>query len=510
MPGEVTPGVTDRDAPAIPGKRPPNRIRNRAPVELPDEERIAAERARRSFPRFVRYAWPVVSPAAPFVDGWMVDAVGEHLQAVSHGQIRDLAIAMPPRCGKSSFLSVLWPVWEWITWPHLRYISSSYALKLSTRDTVRARRLIQSPWFRARYGTRFALAGDQNTKGRYDNDRGGYRIATSVDAGTTGEGGDRILFDDPHSVRKAESAPVREGTVEYWRDTLSNRAEDPRTVARVIAGQRTHFLDLIGALRDEGGWEILELPMEYEPARRCTTSIGWTDPRTVPGELLWEGRFGPAEVAKLKKSMTAYAVAAQLQQHPVPREGGILKRKWWRFHGDSGRANVERTPMLEEFERIIASWDCTFRDSSGSDYVVGLIVGCIGAKRYILDRVRGRMGIGATKRAVRFLHRKWQPEATYVELAANGFAVVEELGDEIEGIVGVSWKQGESKEARANAVAPQVEAGQVYLPELIAAPWVAEFIEELAAFPKGEHDDQVDAFSMALIRARMGAFAYDT
>src|SRR5947208_5796518 len=157
---------------------------------------IDREFARRSLREFIRHAWSVVEPATEFVPGWHLDAICDHLEAVTKGTLRNLLINIPPRHMKSLAVSVFWPCWEWIRWPERRWLFSSYSERLSIRDSVRCRRLILSPWYQSFFGDRFQLTGDQNEKDRFDNDHSGSRIATSVGGSNTGEGGDRVVCDD--------------------------------------------------------------------------------------------------------------------------------------------------------------------------------------------------------------------------------------------------------------------------------------------------------------------------
>src|SRR5215475_1548804 len=285
---------------------------------------IDAELASRSLAEFVRQAWVVVEPSTPFVPGWHIDAIIEHLEAVTAGQIRNLLINVPPRHMKSLLVAVFWPGWEWTRWPERRWLYSSYSAQLSIRDSVKCRRLIESPWYQARWADRFALTSDQNTKGRFDNNRSGYRLSTSVGGAATGEGGDRIVCDDPHNVQEAESDSVRKATLDWWDVVMSTRVNDPRTAAMVVVMQRCHQQDLSGHLLEQGGWEHLCLPAEYE-GPRSATSIGFVDPRKEHGELLWADRFGRPEIDSLKRSLGSYAAAGQLQQRPSPVEGGMIK-----------------------------------------------------------------------------------------------------------------------------------------------------------------------------------------
>ena len=149
-------------------------------------DELDAEIASRSLREFVLQAWLVVEPSTLFVPGWHIDAISEHLEAISRGQLRNLLINVPPRHMKSLLVSVFWPAWEWINWPERRWLYSSYGAQLSIRDSIKCRRLVESPWYRQRWADRFSLTSDQNTKGRFDNNRSGYRLSTSVGGAATG------------------------------------------------------------------------------------------------------------------------------------------------------------------------------------------------------------------------------------------------------------------------------------------------------------------------------------
>lgn len=462
-------------------------------VNLPTHNEVRAERARRSLYEYVKQAWHVVEPATEFVHGWHMEAICEHLEAVSRGEVRNLLINMPPRHGKSLLVSVFWPTWEWLTHPDKRWLFASYAQSLSTRDSLKCRRIIESPWYQQNWGHLYQLTSDQNQKTRFDNDKTGYRLATSVGGAATGEGGDRVVCDDPHAVQDAPSKALRESTLLWWDEVMSTRLNNPKTGAKVIVMQRVHAEDLSGHVLGQSGWEHLCLPAEYEGSK-AFTSIGWQDPRIEEGELLWPDRFGVDELMSLKTSLGSYAAAGQLQQRPSPAEGGIIKRGWWRFYRE----------VPGDLEEVIESWDCAFKDLKTSDYVAGHVWGRKGANKYLLDRVHDRLAFPATIQAVRTLSAKWpQAHTKLVEDKANGTAVIATLQNEISGMIPVEPQGG--KEARAAAVSPQIEAGNVYLPDPTIAPWVHDFIEECAAFPNGAHDDNVDAMSQALLRFSLGS-----
>lgn len=487
----------------------------------PDEDRDLAEACRSSLSTFVREAWPILEPAEEFVHGWHIDVVCEHLQAVTDGDLRRLIINVPPRTMKSITTAVCWPAWEWIGAPHVRWLFVTYAQNLTLRDSLKCRRLIQSKggredgtlfqrigyqgMLRLLHDEPWTLTGDQNAKEKYETDHTGMRLATSVDGVGTGEGGNRIVVDDPLNAKKARSDTERTAVNEWWDGTMTSRFNNADATA-VIVMQRLHEDDLTGHLLEQGGWHHLCLPAEYEPKHpfvypsRVTLPSGRElpgDPRTEEGEKLDPVRLNQERLDELAKGMGSVGYAGQMQQRPAPAEGGMLKRGWWK------RYEPESLPPLE---RRIASWDMRFSDSqsAASSYVVGQVWGVAGARRYLLAQIRARLSFTETLEAVKALHAMSRVTATLVEKKANGAAVIDALKDRIPGLIPIEPEGG--KEVRAAAVSPLIEAGDVWLPVgdiLPTAPGyepttVAEFIDECATFPNGQHDDQVDATSQAL------------
>jgi predicted phage terminase large subunit-like protein len=469
--------------------------------KLPGLEEIRTERARRSLREFIRQAWHVVEPATPFVGGWHLDAVCEHLEWVSAGEIRRLVINVPPRTTKSLSVAVMWPSWEWISRPSIRWVFSSYALQLSVRDSVKCRRLIESPWYQQRWGHVYQLTSDQNVKSRFENDRAGFRMATSVDSGVTGEGGERIVVDDPHNVREAESEATRLATLEWWDQVMSTRLNDPRTGTMVIVMQRVHHEDLAGHVLEKGGWEHLCLPMEYEPGRMCVVhrKVGdqvievRPDPRTEEGELLCPERMGPEDIATYKRDLGPRGYAGQYQQRPTPIEGGMFKREWW------GRYNLELMIQagLKPYGIFV---DSAFKDGVANDFTDFAVWGTLGGHYYRMGEVHAKMEFPELIQTGRDLYAKWRVPL-YVEDKASGISAIQtwrrrDGNQPAIPVVAVPAASNESKLSRAEGQTPLVAAGLCHIPE--DAPWASDFIEEHAGFPNYPHDDRVDTTAMAL------------
>lgn len=470
--------------------------------------------AENHFREFFRQAWEVIEPSTPFEPNWHIDVECDHAQAVTQGKIQNLIVNQPPRTLKSTIWAVAWPAWEWgpHNHPETRWVFSSYASNLAVRDSVACRRLIESTWYQKRWGARFSLSGDQNVKSHFETNKGGRRFSTSIDSRTTGWGGARVICDDPNGANEGDA--VRKFANDWWDQTMSSRLDDKRIGARVIIQQRIHEDDLSGHLLAKGGYEHLCIRMEWEGPQKPTI-LGWQDPRTKRGELLYSGetpRIGPVQVSELKRDLGSYAFAGQYQQRPSPAEGGILKRYWFRYWNYPGQPLPPITVRNKkgEYEEVASvplptldeealSFDCSFKALDTSDFVAGGHWGRRGADKFLLTQTCARLTFTETLTAVETMAAN-APRATLklIEDKANGTAVIDVLKSKITGIVAVNPQGG--KMARAQAVSPQVEAGNVYLPHPLIAPWVDSFLDECAAFPNASHDDQVDQMSQVLTR----------
>lgn len=446
------------------------------------------DRCLESFPTFAKHAWEIIEPGTPYVDGWHVHAIAEHLVAMLHLQIRNLVINMPPRHMKSTLISVLFPAWVWLKLPHMKWLFTTYAESLSKRDSIKCRLLIESNWYRSLFKPTWGMSADQNEKLRFKNTSEGYRLSSSVGGSATGEGGDFLVADDPHNAKEIHSDLVRKGVLTWWDEVMSSRGNDPKTVRKIIVMQRLHEEDLSGHVLKKGGYDLLLLPAEFEPERKVFTSIGWSDPRTMPGQLLWPERFGPEEIKGLKKDLGSQAAAGQLQQSPSSEGGNIFKRQWWKFY----------TVRPARVQRMIQSWDLSTKDKENSSNTVGLVMAQNGADKYVFDCVADIMDFPSQCTAIVALSSKWPlTRKKLVEDKANGPAVISTLKKKIPGLVPV--EPDGDKVARANACSPEVEAGNVWLPDPSIAPWVSDFITELANFPNSAKNDRVDAFSQGMM-----------
>lgn len=435
---------------------------------------------------FVRRSWHVLEPGQKYLHGWHVDAVCEHLEAITRGDINRLLINIPPGTMKSTLVSVFWPAWEWgpKKMPHVRFIGASHEQGLAIRDTRKMRRLVTSEWYQARWP--LMLTGDQNEKMFYENESTGFRQACAVKS-MTGRRGDRVAWDDPHSVEAAMSQAERDTALRVFQETLPTRLNNPDSSAIVVVMQRLHEADVSGfILSGDYGYEHLCLPMEFEPERRCVTSIGFEDPRKEDGELLFPARFPREVVERDKKVMGAMAVAGQFQQRPVPRSGGF-------FEWDKAEI-VDAAPRMKS---VVRYWDKAGTDGGGA-YTAGVKMG-LGEDGlyYVLDSVRGQWAASQRERTIKTTAQlDGVPVKVWIE-QEPGSGGKESAESTIRNLAGYTIKAerptGE-KPTRAEPFSVQVEAGNV---RILRGDWNADYIAEMKTFPVGKFKDQIDASSGA-------------
>lgn len=396
---------------------------------------------------------------------------------------------LPPRHGKSLIASVWGPAWALDLWPTMRIIDVSYADQLATSFGRDVRNVLDA------YGDdlRVQLRPDSKAAGRWNTPQGGGMLCAGVHGTITGFGANLLVIDDPfENWQDAESITTREKVWNTWLSTLRTRLEPGASVLIVMT--RWHEDDLVGRLHaqdeagDGEGWVTIRLPAVAEAP---SDKYPLPDPLgRAPGEALCPERFDADVLAATQRQSGSYIWSGMYQQRPSPAEGGIFRRSWWKFY--------ERPPHRDRIEELVGSWDASLKDKQDSSYCVGQVWARIGAHRYLLWQVRDHMNYPELRAAVRNLAAMF-PECHrwLVEDAANGPAVVADLKAVVRGLIPNPVKG--SKVARARMVTADVEAGNVWLPEPSPEyPWVAEYIEEHAAFPNGTHDDQVDSTSQAL------------
>lgn len=428
----------------------------------------------------------VQTPALQLID--------EHLVKVAAGECERLIISMPPQEGKSERASRRFPLWMLHRNPNLRIAIVSYGHDVARRWGRRIRDDLRA---HPELGLQLAQSSQRQDEFELLGYDGGI-VCVGVEGGLTSRPVDLLIIDDPYKDAKQADSKAWKATVEdFWREVALPRLAPGAPV--VIIQTRWREDDLAGWLAKEGdGWTVLNIPAQadHDPEKGETDVLG-----RETGEFMESARRRTTgDWTKKIREVGSRAWNALYQGRPAPAEGSILKRGWWKFYDQP--AWVERedgSRVVIGFDDLLISWDLTFKNTEGTDFVAGQVWGRRGADAYLLDQVHSRMDFVETCQAVRMLAARW-PQALLklVEDKANGPAVIAQLARIVPGIV-PEEPQG-SKQARAAAVSPLVEAGNVWLPAPELAPWVQGLVDEAAGFPTAAHDDQVDALTQALNR----------
>ena len=439
---------------------------------------------------FVREAWHVLEPGNAHLHGWHIDAICAHLEAVADGRINRMLINVPPGTMKSLIVSVFWPAWEWgpCGRPSLRYLTTSYSETYAKRDSRRMRDLVTSEWYRRLWPE---IELHRAAELSFENTKRGAREGMPFQS-LTGGRGDRVIIDDPHSTETAESEAERARTTRIFRESVPTRLIDPARSAIVVIMQRLNERDVSGQILALGlGYVHLMLPMEFEPERRCETTIGFRDPRSYDGELLFPERFPREVIERDKRVMTAYAVAGQYQQRPAPREGGLFKR-----------VNFVVVDAAPPAKKIARAWDfagSTKRAGNDPDWTAGVRMLVDHEGVFYIDHVaRFRDTPGIVRQNV-MATASQDGSGCYIRIPQDpgqaGKAQAEDFVRALAGYMVTALPVTGDKETRAKPLAAQSEIGNV---RLVRGAWNDAFLDEIEMFPAGAHDDQVDAAADAL------------
>lgn len=467
---------------------------------------------------FTRYFWDVLEPTTQFVEGEVLFAICDHLEAVARGEINRLLINVPPGFMKSLLTNVFFPAWMWAACDKAstRFLTFSYAAHLTERDNGRFRDLCRSQKFQRMWGHRVTLSEEGKIK--VSNTATGWKFASSEGGVGTGERGDIVIADDLNNVKDTESEKVYPETARWFREGMQNRLNDLERGAIIVIAQRTHEGDVSGVILEEYPEYVhLCIPMEFEADRRCETELGWSDWRTEDGELAWPERF-PEEVLRSFKQYP-YLWAGQYQQRPEPRGGGIIKREWWQLWED------EKYPI---FDFIIGYVDTAFTEKEENDACAMTIWGVftqavvahdnsnlvrIGSqtvrtygsmhpKVMLIHGWEDKLEFHALLKKVRQSAVDYKLDQLHIENKANGITLGQEIkrvyASDDYGVI-LSDPGAQDKVSRLYAVQHLFTEGMIYAPD---RTWADLVITRVTNFPKAKRKDVVDTVSGALTYLR--------
>lgn len=483
-------------------------------------ERIEGELLSRDFHKFVLGSWHLIEPAKAFVDNWHLKVICDHMQSVAEGKIKKLLINIPPRTSKSTIVSILFPAWLWTRLPGMKILLASYSHSL-VENLSRRRRdfILRSEWYMKRWGHLFEFSDTQARKTEYENSKTGAMKAVSVGATVTGFGGDILLWDDILNPEQAASDVERQNCIDWLKATWTSRANDPNT-PQIGVMQRLHEMDPTGYYLKQSGWEHLRIPMEFDPEDVTPkTSLGYTDPRSIKGELLDPVRFPQYRIDEMKKDMGSYIWAGQYQQSPAPAEGGLIKKAWIRSYDlndegnpriitkDGAEYNINPMDCIRFFtvDPAVTDKEIGEKKQHDPDYTV-ISAWCVfqshlGTLLILLDLFRDRMEGPEILPKLQQMSRLWRPAVIGVESIAyqlNLFQEARRAGlpvREMSNKKDSLYRIDRNKVARILAATPLMEDQRFFIPK--HAVYRDELLKELLFFPNAAHDDIVDCVSAA-------------
>lgn len=432
------------------------------------------------------------------------------MDAITGRSSRFICISVPQQFGKSYVVSYLLPAF-WQEYHALGLVPGGYVALVSYEDSL--------PMFFSNQIRRTIAANpetfltqlrsDSKAAGFWETQAGGGLIALGVGGAIVGRSISLFVIDDPFkNMEQAQSERQRDSIWDWWTSVAIGRLQ-PWTIVIVIH-VRWREDDFIGRLKSpeyngrHAEWRYIRIPYVCEdPATDpCGRELGEPLLRPQSTQTIEQAK---AEASFIKDSISAYSWSTLWMQNPVDPEGTIFFEKYWSYWaGDSGNA----LPDARHFDSVVMSWDMAFKDEKQNDWVVGQAWGRRGGDYFLIDQVRGHWSFTETIARVRSFAeriRRNYPRATaiLVEDKANGPAVINALKGRVSGVIGINGETLPeivgSKESRANSCQPLLIAGNLHAPAPSVYPWVKDYIKELADFPRGAHDDCVDATTQALL-----------
>lgn len=398
-----------------------------------------------------------------------------------------LVLQAPPQHGKSEMVSRKLPAFLMGSFPSLRIGTASYAGDLANRMAQDVRRNLAS----VEHQKLFPGTGRRN---KYDVDRmgefnapggSGSYIAVGIGSGLTGMPVDIGIIDDPtKDAQEALSEVTKETHWNWYQSVFTSRLS--KMSGQIIMATSWAQDDLPGRILElhRGSDRLKHLRF---PAINSKSEVGYQ--ANLPDGPLVSELHPIEQLLEFKALSSDYWWSALYQQSPKAMGGNVFK--------ESGIQHWLPKDLPEKWDQVIASWDCTFKDTDGTDFVVGQVWGKKGARAFLLDQVRARMSFTATCEAMVVQKNKWPSiRNVLIEDKANGPAVIDFMKGILPGILAI--EPDGSKQARAHAVTGYWEAMNVFLPHEALYPWVTQYIAELTAFPAAAHDDQVDSTTQAL------------
>jgi predicted phage terminase large subunit-like protein len=448
---------------------------------------LMREKCHKNFLEFVKAMWP------GFIFGRHHSVMAKKFEEIASGKLKRLIINMPPRHTKSEFASYLLPAWFLGKYPNKKVIQCSNTAELAVGFGRKVRNLVDGETY-AKIFPNVALRHDSKAAGRWATNAGGDYFAIGVGGTVTGKGADLLIIDDPHSEQEAALAAgdpgIYDKVFEWYSSGPRQRLQPGGSIVVVMTrwGKRDLTGQVIKSAAQRGGeeWEVIEFPAILPS-----------------GNPLWPEFWNYEELDSLRTELPNSKWQAQYQQNPTSDTSAIVKRDWWKIWEDEDPPSCEYTLM---------SWDTAFEKNNRADYSACTLwgvfdhpdeTGTIQSNLILLNAFRDRMEFPELKKCAIDNWKEWSPDSVIIEKKASGAPLIYELRAMGIPVQEYTPVRGNDKISRLNAVSDLFASGRVWAP---GTRWADEVIDEVASFPAGEHDDYVDAVSLALMRFRKGGY----
>jgi predicted phage terminase large subunit-like protein len=418
-----------------------------------------------------------------------IKLLAEKLEAVERGEIKRLAISLPPRHGKSALTSENFPAWYMGRNPSKYVIFATYAQELADDFGRKVRNQIRDEELYQKIFPGTFLSGDSQSARRFMLNDGGTYFAVGAGGPITGRGAHLLVIDDIIKGREdADSSAIRRQVIDWYKSVAYTRLMPGGAI--IIIGTRWHEEDLIGwviANSPHEQWDVVNLPAIAEE----DDVLGREE-----GEALWKESYPVERLLEIKNTVGSREWSALFQQSPTAEDGNIFKREWWQWWDKS---------QPPDCEYVIQSYDTAFSIKTSADptsiQTWGIFLKDDGPHAILLHRLNRRMEFPQLRSEAQQLYKDWKPDNVIIEKKASGQSLIQDLRRA--GIPINEYSPDRDKVSRAHSVAPLVESGRVWIPK---KAWAEDFINQLTSFPNGRNDDDVDAFTQAMIRLKSGWF----
>ena len=432
--------------------------------------------SRKSLIAYAKYMYP------GYKDPAHIQLITKNLELLEAGELKRLAVFMPPRHGKSMLCSEFFPAWYLGNNPNEFIIQATYAQELADDFGRKVRNQVQSPDFNKVF-PQVGLRSDSTSAKRFHTMQGGTYSAVGAGGAITGRGAHLLIIDDPIKGREdAESEVQRRNLIDWYKSVAYTRLQPGGKI--ILIQTRWHQDDLAGfILQDtQEKWKVLDLPAI-----------------DAEGNALWPEAYSKEDLEKIKNTVGQRVWQSLYQQQPSNEEGSIIKRDWWNIYED------KKVPVLSY---VIQSYDTAFSTNSTADFSACTTWGVFTARDQenlpyaaciLLDAWKERLEYPDLRKRAQDSYKEWMPDGVLIEKRASGQSLIQDMRRS--GVPVITFSPERDKVSRTHGVASMFEGGLVFT---LDKEWTKDVIEESAQFPYGKHDDVHDTCVQALMRIREG------